>query len=56
MNPFHTIAIPHQDILENRLTLDVFATDLWEVVRNHGASEAKLIWMKGRGVYIRSVK
>lgn len=30
MKPFHTIAIPHKDILEGRLTMDVFAADLWE--------------------------
>lgn len=30
MKPFHTIAIPHRDILEGKLTMDVFAADLWE--------------------------
>lgn len=30
MKPFHTIAVPHKDILEGRLTMDVFAADLWE--------------------------
>jgi hypothetical protein len=30
MKPFHTIAIPHKDILEGRLTMDVFAADLFE--------------------------
>ena len=30
MKPFHTIAIPHKDILEGRLTMDIFAADLWE--------------------------
>src|SRR2546426_9398762 len=30
MKPFHTIAVPHKDILEGRLTMEVFAADLWE--------------------------
>ena len=30
MKPFHTVAIPHRDILEGRLTMDIFAADLWE--------------------------
>lgn len=30
MKPFHTVAIPHKDILEGRLTMDIFAADLWE--------------------------
>ena len=34
MNPFHTIAI-----LQGRLTLDVFAADLWEVYRDRGPKE-----------------
>jgi len=28
MTAFHTIAIPHDDILQGRLTMDVFAADL----------------------------
>jgi len=32
MKPFHTIAVLHKDILEGRLTMDVFAADLWEVL------------------------
>lgn len=39
MKPFHTIAIPHGDILEGRLTMDVFAADLWEVHRKRGPEE-----------------
>ncbi|MFC2125661.1 ATP-binding protein [Bacteroidota bacterium] len=39
MKPFHTIAIPHDDILTGRLTMDVFAADLWEVKQNRGADE-----------------
>ena len=30
MKPFHTIAVPHRDILEGKLTMNVFAADLWE--------------------------
>ena len=41
MNPFHTIAIPHNDILEGKLTQDVFAADLWEVFKNRGPDEYK---------------
>lgn len=41
MKAFHTIAIPHKDILEGRLTLDVFAADLWEVTQNRGPEEYK---------------
>jgi len=31
MNAFHTIAVPHRDILEENLQMDVFAADLWNV-------------------------
>lgn len=41
MKPFHTIAIPHRDILEGRLTMDVFAADLWEVAQQRGSDEYK---------------
>ncbi len=41
MKPFHTIAVPHEDILEGRLTMDVFAADLWEVFNNRGPDEYK---------------
>jgi len=41
MQPFHTIAIPHRDILEGRLTLDVFAADLWEVFKGRAPNEYK---------------
>lgn len=41
MKAFHTIAIPHKDILEGRLTMDVFAADLWEVTQNRGPDEYK---------------
>ena len=36
---FHTIAIPHDDILQGRLTLDIFAADLWEVFKGRGVEE-----------------
>lgn len=36
---FHTIAIPHDDILQGRLTMDVFAADLWEVFQGRGVEE-----------------
>ncbi len=39
MKPFHTIAVPHDDILQGRLTLDVFAADLWEVYHGRGPVE-----------------
>ncbi|MFN3739978.1 MAG: DUF499 domain-containing protein [Thermodesulfovibrionales bacterium] len=41
MKPFHTIAIPHRDILEGRLTMDVFAADLYEVSQGRGPEEYK---------------
>ena len=41
MKSFHTIAVPHRDILEGRLTMDVFAADLWEVSQNRGPYEYK---------------
>lgn len=39
MKPFHTIAIPHSDILEGRLTIDVFAADLWLAYQGKGPEE-----------------
>ncbi len=41
MKPFHTIAVPHRDILEGSLTLDVFAADLWQVFRGEAPDEYK---------------
>ena len=37
--PFHTIAIPHDDILQGRFTLETFAADLWKVQHNQGPEE-----------------
>jgi len=39
MTAFHTIAVPHEDILAGRLTLDVFAADLWEVHKGRAPDE-----------------
>jgi len=39
MKPFSIIAIPHKDILEGRLTMDVFAADLWEVFKERAQEE-----------------
>ena len=39
MIPFHTTAVAHRDILEGRLTLDVFAADLWEVFKGTAPDE-----------------
>lgn len=39
MTAFHTIAVPHDDILQGRLTMDVFAADLWDVFKDRGAEE-----------------
>ncbi len=39
MIPFHTIAVVHRDILERRLTLNVFAADLWEVFKGSAPDE-----------------
>jgi hypothetical protein len=41
MTAFHTIAIPHDDILQGRLTMDVFAADLWDVFKQRGSDEYK---------------
>lgn len=41
MKPFHTITLPHKDILEGRLTMDVYAADLWEVKNKRGPDEYK---------------
>jgi len=41
MKTFHTVAVPHRDILDGRLTMDVFAADLWEVNQKRGSDEYK---------------
>ena len=39
MKPFHTVAIPHKDILEGRFAMDIFAADLWETYHNRAPKE-----------------
>jgi len=39
MKPFSAIAIPHKDIIEGRLTMDVFAAKLWEVFKGRAIDE-----------------
>lgn len=39
MKPFPTIAVPHKDIIEDKLTMDVFAADLWEVFKGRAPEE-----------------
>ena len=39
MKAFHTIAVPHHDIASKKLTMDVFAADLWETFKNRGSEE-----------------
>jgi hypothetical protein len=39
MKPFTQIAIPHRDIVEGRLTMDVFAADLWQVVNERAPED-----------------
>ena len=39
MKAFTAIATPHEDILEGRLTMDVFAADLWEVYKKRAPAE-----------------
>ena len=39
MKPFITIATPHRDILEGRLTMDIFAADLWQVFKGKAPEE-----------------
>src|SRR6266568_9108070 len=42
MTAFHTIAIPHDDILAGRLTMDIFSADLWEVFQDRGPEEYRV--------------
>lgn len=39
MSVFHTIAIPHEDILKGRFAMEVYAADLGEVSRKRGPHE-----------------
>ena len=39
MKAFTAVATPHEDILQGRLTMDVFAADLWEVYKGRAPAE-----------------
>jgi len=39
MKAFHTISVPHKDILEGNFTLNVYAANLWEVYHQTGPIE-----------------
>ena len=39
MKPFPTVAVPHKDIIEENLRMDVFAANLWEVYKNRAPEE-----------------
>jgi len=39
MKTFTAVAVPHEDILQGRLTMDVFAADLWEVYKKRSPAE-----------------
>lgn len=39
MRPFSSVAVPHKDILEGKLTMDVFAADLWQVYKGTAPEE-----------------
>lgn len=39
IKPFIQVALPHKDILEGRLSMDVFAADLWQVFRGSAPIE-----------------
>ena len=52
MKPFSTIAIPHRDILEGRLTMDVFAANLWEVYKDRAHEDYRDTSIFFRKTYI----
>ncbi|MCC6048503.1 MAG: DUF499 domain-containing protein, partial [Thermodesulfobacterium sp.] len=39
MRPFTTVAVPHEDIFKDKLTMDVFAADLWQVYKGTAPAE-----------------
>lgn len=39
MKPFWAVAIPHEDVEEGRLNIEVFAADLWDVFKGEGPEE-----------------
>jgi hypothetical protein len=52
MKPFSAIAIPHRDILEGRLTMDVFAANLWEVYKDRAHEDYRDTSIFFRKTYI----
>jgi len=41
MKAFYQIATPHQDVNQGKLTMDIFAADLWKVFKQEGPDEYK---------------
>ncbi|MDQ7082684.1 MAG: hypothetical protein Q9N34_06815 [Aquificota bacterium] len=41
MRAFQQIAVPHEDVVAGRLTMDVFAADLWQVVNGTAPEDYK---------------
>ena len=41
MKPFHTVAVPHKDVLSGKLTMEVFAADLWDTYQGRAPEEYK---------------
>lgn len=41
MKPFIQVAQPHKDVLEGKLTMDIFAADLWQVFTGKAPDEYK---------------
>lgn len=39
MKPFPNVAVPHKDIIEDNLRMDVFAANLWEVFKGRAPEE-----------------
>ncbi len=39
MKPFHTVAVPHDDVAQGNFSLDVYAANLWDVRLNTGVEE-----------------
>lgn len=39
VKPFHTIAVPHEDIVQSRLTMDVYAADLWDTFQGRAPED-----------------
>ncbi len=41
MRAFQQVAVPHEDVVAGRLTMDVFAADLWQVVKGTAPEDYK---------------